>query len=232
MDNVFEPIVWYIVFLFSTTLHEAAHAFVAKIGGDETAYHGGQVSLDPIPHMRRSPFGMVVIPIISLLISGWPFGFASAPYDPYWADRHPRRAGYMALAGPASNFLLVISAALVIRLGLVFGVFTQPSSIRFSEVAMASQPGMWSAVAFLVGIIFTLNLVLGILNLIPVPPLDGSSVVTLFVSENSARKINNFFHDSTFAIIGILLAWKIFDFIFNPLFTIAINLLYPEGHYS
>jgi Zn-dependent protease len=232
VDNLYEPIVWYIVFLFSVTLHEAAHAFIAKIGGDDTAYLGGQVSLDPIPHIRRSPFGMVVIPVISLIISGWPIGFASAPYDPYWADRYPRRAGYMALAGPASNFLLVILAAIVIRLGLIFGVFTVPSSIRFADVAMATQSGIWSGVAFIVGIIFTLNLVLGILNLIPVPPLDGSSVITIFMSEDAARRLNAFFHNSTFAILGILIAWRIFGIIFRPLFIIAINLLYPEGNYS
>jgi len=198
MNNLFEPIVWYIVFLFSVTLHEAAHAFIAKLGGDDTAYLGGQVSLDPLPHIRRSPFGMVILPIISLIVSGWPFGFASAPYDPSWADRYPRRAGYMALAGPASNFALVLIAALIIRLGLIFGVFSLPTSIRFSDVAASAQPGIWSGAAFIIGTIFTLNLVLGILNLIPLPPLDGGSAVTLFLPEDKARSFNRFFQDSTF----------------------------------
>ncbi|MGH9724184.1 MAG: site-2 protease family protein, partial [Candidatus Acidiferrales bacterium] len=54
-------VTWYIVFLFSTTCHEAAHALVAKLGGDETAARGGQVSLNPLPHIMREPFGMVVI---------------------------------------------------------------------------------------------------------------------------------------------------------------------------
>jgi hypothetical protein len=94
----------YVVFLFSTTCHEAAHALVAKLGGDTTAALGGQVSLNPIPHIRRSPFGMVVIPIISFLFSGGMIGWASAPYDPSWERRHPRRAAWMALAGPAANF--------------------------------------------------------------------------------------------------------------------------------
>jgi hypothetical protein len=59
------------VFLFSTTLHEAAHAWAAKLGGDLTAYHGGRVTLDPRPHIRREPFGMVVLPLLSVVTSGW-----------------------------------------------------------------------------------------------------------------------------------------------------------------
>lgn len=91
--------IWYIVFLFSTTCHEAAHALAAKIGGDLTAFEGGQVTLNPIPHIRRSPFGMVVVPIISFLFGGWMIGWASAPYDPAWQRRYPRRSAWMALAG-------------------------------------------------------------------------------------------------------------------------------------
>ena len=79
MPELADAILFYVVFLFSTTLHEAAHAWVAKLGGDLTAYHGGQVSLDPMPHIRREPFGMVILPLLSAVTTGWPFGFASAP---------------------------------------------------------------------------------------------------------------------------------------------------------
>ena len=58
-------LIWYIVFLFSTTCHEASHALVAKLGGDPTAFHGGQVTLNPVPHVQREPFGMVVVPLLS-----------------------------------------------------------------------------------------------------------------------------------------------------------------------
>jgi len=90
-------ILWYIVFLFSTVCHEGAHALVAKWGGDLTAFHGGQVSLNPWPHIRREPFGMVVFPILTYVMGGWMMGWASAPYDPAWERRHPRRAAWMAL---------------------------------------------------------------------------------------------------------------------------------------
>ena len=75
--------IFYVAFLFSTTCHEAAHALVAKLGGDPTAALGGQVSLNPIPHIRRSPYGMVIFPLLSFFfLNGSMIGFASAPYNP------------------------------------------------------------------------------------------------------------------------------------------------------
>jgi hypothetical protein len=84
-------VIWYIVFLFSTTCHEGAHALVAKLGGDTTAFEGGQVSLNPLPHIRREPFGLVVVPIFSYIAAHWMIGWASAPYNPEWQQRYPRR---------------------------------------------------------------------------------------------------------------------------------------------
>ena len=101
---------WFVAFLFSTTVHEAMHAWVAYRGGDPTAYHGGQVSLSPFPHISREPIGMLVVPLLTSLTQGWAMGWASAPYDPYWAARHPRRAALMAAAGPAGNFAIAIVA--------------------------------------------------------------------------------------------------------------------------
>ena len=74
-DFIALGLLWYVVFLLSTTCHEAAHALVAKWGGDMTASQGGQVSLNPIPHIRREPFGMVVIfPLLSYAVGGWMMG--------------------------------------------------------------------------------------------------------------------------------------------------------------
>src|SRR5258708_29822380 len=71
--------IWYVAFLFSTTCHEAAHALAAKIGGDDTAFAGGQGSLNPVPHIQREPWGMVVIPILPLIATVHPFGLGPAP---------------------------------------------------------------------------------------------------------------------------------------------------------
>src|ERR1700756_194567 len=110
--------VWYVAFLFSTTCHEAAHALVAKWGGDETAAMGGQVTLNPVPHIQREPWGMVVIPILPFIFARQMIGWASAPFDPLWERRHPRRAALMALAGPAANLTLMLLAVAALRGGM------------------------------------------------------------------------------------------------------------------
>ncbi len=224
---------FYVAFLFSTVLHEAAHAWAALLGGDRTAYHGGQVSLDPRPHIKREPFGMVVLPLISVVLSGWPFGFASAPYDPRWAMRFPKRAALMALAGPAANLAIVVLAALAVRLGVMTGVFEAPASIRFGHIAQAPGGGLWAAAAFVVGVFFSLNLVLFALNIIPLPPLDGSAAVPLLLSDRATEKYQQFlWNQPGLAWIGILIAWQVFDQIFNPLFLLAVNVLYPGVRYG
>lgn len=226
-------LIYYVVFLFSTTLHEAAHGWAALRGGDPTAYHGGQVSLDPRPHIRREPFGMVALPLISVVLSGWPFGFASAPYDPRWAMRYPKRAAWMALAGPAGNLILVVLAAAAIRIGAAAGLLEAPSAVSFDQIVAASADGIWSGVAFLLSVFFSLNLLLAIFNLIPVPPLDGSGAVPLFLDDTSTRRYQQFiWGQPAFAWIGILVAWQIFPSLFQPLWLFAVNLVYPGVHYG
>ena len=226
-------LIYYVVFLFSTTLHEAAHAWAAMRGGDPTAYHGGQVSLDPRAHMRREPFGMIALPLISVALSGWPFGFASAPYDPRWAMRYPKRAAWMALAGPGGNLLLVVASAVAIRIGSSAGVFAAPEAVTFDQVITASTGGAWSGVAFLVSVFFSLNLLLAIFNLIPVPPLDGSGAVPLFLDDATTSRYQHFaWGQPAFAWIGILIAWQIFPSLFQPLWLFAVNLVHPGVHYG
>jgi Zn-dependent protease len=232
MPDLGEALVYYAVFLLSTTLHEGAHAWAAKRGGDLTAYHGGQVSIDPRPHIRREPFGMVVLPIISVLISGWPFGFASAPYDPNWALRHPKRAAWMALAGPSTNLALIIAAGLLINAGVAIGVFYSPERISFGHVAGAQGGAIAQAVALLLGVIFSLNLVLFALNMLPVPPLDGSGALPLLLSPQATRRYQDFlWRQPALGWIGILVAWQVFAVIFHPLFLLAVNLLHPGASY-
>ncbi len=233
MTELAEGLLFYVVFLFSTTLHEAAHAWAAKLGGDLTAYHGGQVSLSPVPHIRREPVGMVILPLVSVIISGWPFGFASAPYDPAWALRHPRRAAWMAAAGPAANLLLAAVAGGAIAAGAAAGYFTPPDSVVFSAVTAAQQPGVADALAFLASAFFSLNLLLAVLNLLPLPPLDGSSVISLFMHDQTAVRYQEFLmRNRGLAIVGIIIAWQVFDYVFQPVWLAAVNLLYPGVSYG
>lgn len=233
MPDIPSALTFYAVFLFSTVLHEAGHALAALLGGDRTAYHGGQVSLDPRPHIRREPFGMVVLPLLSVLLSGWPMGYASAPYDRRWAFQYPKRAAVMALAGPAGNLLLMVLAAIAIRVGSATGVFHAPASIRFGSVTAATDGSLWGAVAFVVSVFFSLNLVLFAFNMIPLPPLDGSAAVPLVLSEGATARYQQFLWGQPALVwIGILVAWRVFDVIFNPIFLFFVNLLYPGVRYG
>jgi Zn-dependent protease len=228
-----DGLTYFVVFLLSTTLHEAAHAWVALRGGDPTAYRGGQVSLDPIPHIRREPFGMLILPLLTAFAVGWPIGYASAPYNPDWARRHPERAAVMALAGPAANFLLVIVAAIALRVGEANGVFYAPDRITFGHIVASDAGGVWQGAALMLGAFFSVNLLLGAFNLLPLPPLDGSGAMPLLLSRRATQRYQDIlWGNPAISLIGLFVAWKLFDVVFDPLFTGAVNLLYPGRNYQ
>lgn len=225
-------LIWYAVFLFSTTVHESAHAWTAFRLGDPTAYHGGQVTLNPLPHVKREIFGTVVVPLLTYALSGWMMGWASAPYDPLWAARHPKRAAWMSLAGPGANLMLVLLSALAIRAGIWMEALAAPESITFSRVVVPlAAGGAVSGLATLLSILFTLNLLLFAFNLLPLPPLDGSSALPLVIGERAAARYLEFARQPAISMVGLLLAWRIFGPIFDPLHTLALNLLYPGMGY-
>ena len=191
------------------------------------------MSLDPIPHIRREPFGMLIFFLISALATGFPFGYASAPFDPQWAMRHPKRAALMSLAGPASNILLVILTAALIRAGMAADVFYAPNSVKFGEVTATNLDGVWPALATMVSAFFSLNLLLAAFNLLPFPPLDGSGAVPILLSDDTARKYQTFvWSNRWFGLVGLVIAWQLFRYVFEPLFFAAVNLLYPGVRYG
>ncbi len=219
--------IWYLAFLFSTTCHEAAHALAAKWGGDLTAFEGGQVTLNPLPHIQRSPFGMVVVPILSFLLGGWMIGWASAPYDPSWQRRHPRRGAWMALAGPAANFTLMLLAAGAIRAGIALGHFAPPTFIAGYSGLAVSSSGEPTFVTTALSIFFVLNLLLGTFNLLPVPPLDGHAGIMLLMPEKTALRYLDIVHEGNYSLIGLLIAWQAYPYIFAAVFPVGLRLL---GH--
>jgi len=223
---------WYIVFIVSVTFHEASHAWAAKRGGDLTAYEGGQVSMNPWPHIRREPIGMVVIPLISVFIIHWPFGYAKTPYDPLWAYNHPRKAAWMAAAGPAANLLLLLIGAAGIKIGVTTGFFFQPFSINMRSLVEPASEGIASGLAVFVSMLFSMNLILFILNLIPLPPLDGSGVISLLMSEDAARRYKSIIANPVFGLVGLMLAWYAFNPLFQVIFLKVINILYWGSNYS
>src|SRR5438128_7365024 len=110
------------------------HALAALRGGDRTAYLGGQVSLSPLPHIRREPIGMLVVPLLTAFTNGWAVGWASCPYDAYWAARYPRRAALMAAAGPAGNLLIALVAFALLKGGLTLGWFIAPEHVALNSI--------------------------------------------------------------------------------------------------
>lgn len=227
-DLLLHGVAWYVVFLFSLTLHEAAHAWAALKLGDETAYRGGQVTLNPIPHIAREPFGTVVVPLLSFGLMGWMMGWASAPYDPQWAARYPKRAGLMALAGPVANFLLLLLAAIGLRVGLATGYLVPPvaGSFGFDHVVAGGVPGAADGVAVVLSILFSLNLLLFLFNLIPLPPLDGAAVVQLILPDSLSLRYRSFMAQPMFALLGLIIAWRFFGVLFRPIYFLAVSLLY------
>jgi Zn-dependent protease len=226
LENLGQLPLWYVAFLLSLTFHEAAHSWAAKLGGDLTAYHAGQVTLNPAPHIRREPFGTVLVPLLSFLFGGWMLGWGSAPYDPFWEQRHPKRAAAMALAGPAANFLLVLVSAVVVKAGIAFGLFQIPSGFGFARIVDAAAPGVAEPLAAFVSVVFSLNLLLGTFNLIPVAPLDGHSALGLILPEELHLRFLAFVRQPMASLLGIVVAWRMFDSIFFPVFRTAILTLY------
>lgn len=229
--NLADGLLWYGVFLFSTICHEAAHAWTALKLGDDTAARGGQVSLNPVPHIRREPFGMVVVPILSWLAGGWLFGWASAPYDPQWARQYPRRAALMALAGPATNLLLAATAALLIRVGYEWDFFRTPYSISGAHLAVAAHDGPAELLAPVLSVLLSLNLLLALFNLVPLPPLDGSQAPLLLLPPAAAEKYSNVMRSPWLRYAGILLASRLVSPILPKLLLGAASVIYPSIHY-
>jgi Zn-dependent protease len=222
---------WFVAFLFSTTVHEAMHALVALRGGDPTAYHGGQVSLSPVPHIRREPIGMLVVPLLTALTQGWAIGWASTPYDTRWAVRYPKRAALMSAAGPAGNLMIAFAAFLVIKAGLASGWFFPPESVTFEHLVTGPDNGR-TFVGELLSILLTLNVLLCAFNLIPLPPLDGASVLGLCVPESTAIRIRELSHTPMFQLIGLVIAWQVFPVIVGPLFDLILKAVHPSLGYS
>lgn len=175
--NLVSSKIWSIVMpvvlvIFAAMLHEIAHGWVAYKCGDNTAKAAGRLSLNPARHL--DPFGSVILPIIMAAAGGPVFAFAKpVPYNPNNL-RHPRRDEVLvALAGPASNILQALVAAAAFR-GL-FNLYTSSTQIVLYEVLQVLATYVY------------VNLVLMFFNLIPLPPLDGSAIISPLLKGDARR---------------------------------------------
>jgi Zn-dependent protease len=138
----------------------------------------------------------------------------------------------MALAGPAANLLLVLLAAVLLRAGAAADIFYAPQSVHFGEIASTEAGGLWPGVAHMLGVLFSLNLLLAAFNMLPFPPLDGSGAIPLLLSPSATRRYQAFiWGNPALGWLGFFFAWKLFPFVFEPLFFSALSLLYPGVTY-
>ncbi len=195
----------FIILIFSIILHECAHGLAAERCGDSTARQAGRITLNPIPHL--DPIGSILIPGIMILMSlvtgsGFIFGWAKpVPINPYNFNDPKRDMMWVGLAGPATNFAVALFLALVFRL-----------------LAISASLG---AVILFYGI--TINLILGFFNLIPIPPLDGSRILTGLLPEEYAYKLSRI-EPFGFIILIILFISGIFSFIFTLVLRLSLLL--------
>lgn len=152
-------IFYLVVLIFSVIIHEVAHGLVADSLGDPTARLAGRLTLSPVPHI--DPMGSVILPAIMLLASAGSFAFGWAkpvPYNPYNLKNVRVGTFLVAIAGVSANFLMAIIFGLILRF--------------HAELGLASGPFLE-----MLGIIVFVNVILGVFNLIPMPPLDGAKVL-------------------------------------------------------
>ena len=230
MEKLGEFGIWYAVFLLTLTLHEAAHALVAWLGGDDVAYRGGQVSLNPLPHIQREPVGTILFPIFTFAMSGWMMGWASTPFDPAWGERHPRRMAAMSAAGPAANLVLAIAAFAVVRGLLAAGLFAVPEAIGFGRliepIAGTPEGSMAHPIAFCLSVALNLNFLLFLFNLLPLPPLDGAGILSGLFPDTVGAALKRLGANPMMGILGLFLAWQVFGLVYAPAFRLLVGLLY------
>ncbi|MDF1818439.1 MAG: site-2 protease family protein [Immundisolibacteraceae bacterium] len=173
--------------ILAITVHEAAHAYAADALGDSTARQLGRVSLNPFRHI--DPVGTVLLPLMMLVTTGFLFGWAKPVPVQFGRLRHPQRdMAIVGGAGPASNLVMALFWGFLLKLSLPFG------DADLSMVVLQQMAG--------VGV--SINIVLMILNMLPVPPLDGSRVVVGFLTPVNAAKYLQLERHSMLIMIGLV----------------------------
>lgn len=196
-------VVWILPVIFAITVHEVAHGWVARKYGDNTAYAQGRLTLNPIKHIDL--VGTIIIPgLLLLTFTGFVFGWAKpVPVDPRNFKNPRRDMAMVALAGPVSNIIMALLWALIARLGGLLGI------------EFITMPMIYMGIA---GI--SINLVLALINLLPIPPLDGSRILTRFLPIRMAIQYDKL-ERWGFLIMLVLLYTKVLGLILAyPMFII------------
>ncbi|VVC76730.1 hypothetical protein AQUSIP_20550 [Aquicella siphonis] len=201
--------VWVLPLIFAITLHEVAHGYVASLFGDQTARLSGRLTLNPAKHI--DPIGTIAIPFLMLMVSNFIFGWAKpVPVDPR-NMRHPKRdMAFVALAGPLSNLLMALFWGLVAKLG-------EMADLGGSE---------WLGVplVYMGGAGIMINVVLGVLNLIPLPPLDGGKVLEAVLPRRAAYTLS-LIEPYGFFILVLLMFTGLLSVVMSPFVYFLIGAI-------
>lgn len=191
--------------IFAITVHEAAHGYAAKHFGDLTAYNQNRISLNPLRHI--DPIGTIVLPALTVLLGGVLFGWAKPVPVNFMNLRHPKKDMlWVAAAGPLSNLIMAIFWT------ILFGrsaYFPESMSLFVQQMCIAG---------------ISINLSLMVLNLIPLPPLDGGRIAVSLLPNHLAYKYAQV-ERYGFLILIILLMTHILDLIIFPLIQISQSLI-------
>jgi Zn-dependent protease len=195
--------------IFAITLHEAAHGYVAKYFGDYTAYQAGRISLNPINHI--DPIGTILIPVTLVVVTAGQFVFGWAKPVPvnFGNLRDPKRDMlWVAAAGPGANLFMALCWALVLKL-----VFVLPVNYFSYPLQQMAKGGV------------LLNLGLMVLNLIPIPPLDGGRIAVSLLPNRLAYRFA-MIEPYGLIIIVLLLATQVLGAVIWPLVILCRALVY------
>ena len=186
-----------IAVVMAIVFHEVAHGYMALRLGDPTARNLGRLTLNPLAHI--DPIGTILVPLVSVLLSGMAFGWAKpVPINPRNFRNPFRGMLFVALAGPGMNIALALGATVIGRLLLI--IVPQTLNIRTPSFGTNLLIALFTVLAYLV--IF--NLFFAVLNMIPIPPLDGSRVLTYFLPTEGRRIMLRLERYGFFIVIGLL----------------------------
>ena len=201
-------IVWAMPVIFAITVHEVAHGWVALRLGDRTAQMLGRLTLNPIKHI--DPIGTILVPTLLLMVGGFVFGWAKPVPVSYQNLRQPKSdMVWVALAGPVANLIMALLWALITKLGLIL----------YQAGADMGEPMVYMGVA---GIL--INTMLMLLNLLPLPPLDGGRVLVGLLPNKLAWQVERI-EPYGFFILLFLLYFGVIAAVLLPLMNICISLL-------
>jgi Zn-dependent protease len=205
MDETIRNIAVYALpVLFAITLHEAAHAYVARYFGDNTAYAAGRMTLNPLVHIDL--FGTIVIPLVLYLTTGFVFGYAKPVPIDFGRLRNPKRdMAWVALAGPGANFIMALG-------WLILGILLVALNVGEAFPHKVAQAGIIA------------NLLMFAFNLLPIPPLDGGRVLTSVLPNRLAYKYARI-EPYGFYIVLALLFFNLLSFWVMPVMQLGRILI-------